>query len=226
MAKRAYNRFDEYYEELLQDIYPQPSDEWHTEEMSRIINEWVAPLGIGSVLDVGCGEGEAQEFFLQHDIAYWGIAQGNDVIAAGTRNVSEADFNFIDSNDNSYDLVFSRHSLEHSPFPLITLMEWHRVSSKWLCLVLPNPAHFTFVGRNHYSVMDASQSAWILRRAGWVIEKFRISPEELWFLCYKMPRLGPQGWAAELNRNIHEYERDIEDKHGEQNGIFSYYDNK
>ena len=206
---RAYTNFDSYYEELLGDIYAQPPDKWHKEEMEKVVTKWIVPLGISSVLDVGCGEGEIKELFEGHGISYFGVALDRDVKNAKPGNVIEKDFNFL-GNMSGVHLIFSRHSLEHSPYPLLTLMEWHRVSMNWLCLVVPNPKHFTFVGRNHYSVMDATQTAWILRRAGWKIQKINITQTEFWFLCTKEPRLGYEGWAKEpLANKIYEFERDL-----------------
>lgn len=213
---RNWERINSYYDELLQDVYAQPPDKWHTDEIRNVIRQWIGPLKISSVLDVGCGEGEAQEFFEELGIRYWGIALGSDVINAGTRNVSEEDFNCISAKDDSYNLVFSRHSLEHSPMPLITLMEWHRVSSKWLCVVIPNPDYFTDMGRNHYSVMRASQAAWLLRRAGWKVKKVKVTHKEYWFLGEKFPRIGVDGWTDTLTNKIYEFERDIESPFGEK----------
>ena len=207
---RDYSRFDGYYNELITDIYGQPSDEGHLRDMKSIITRWVLPLGISSVLDVGCGEGTASIFFKEADISYTGIAIGEDVekaVSAG-RNVFEQDFNFINS-DATYDLIFSRHSLEHSPFPLITLMDWHRISNKWLCVVLPNPDYYKYIGRNHYSVLNQHRAAWLLRRAGWKMNKFFMNKEEIWFLCVKKPRISYEGWTkTPLDERVYEFERD------------------
>lgn len=213
---RDYLHLDQYYSELLEDIYPQPPDHWHMAEMKNVIDNWIASLGVSTILDVGCGEGEAQEYFERCGIDYHGVAFGQDVAlarAAG-RTVFEQDFNFLPYE--RFDLIFSRHSLEHSPFPLLTLMEWHRIATKWLCLITPNPRHFTYTGRNHYSVLDASQMAWLLRRAGWKIKKVRLTSIEFWFLCEKMPRIGYEGWArTPLSPVQYEFERDLSEYLGE-----------
>lgn len=208
---RDYSNFDRYYNELISDIYAQPPDDKHTDAIKAIVLNWINILKIDSVLDVGCGEGIAQDF-LRDGIQYEGIAIGADVIKAQAkgRNVVGRDFNFLeDYGDDTWNLILARHALEHSPFPLLTLMEWHRVSSKWLCVVLPNPEHYTFTGRNHYSVMEAHQAGWILRRAGWKLKKFFMNTEEIWFLCEKKPRISYEGWAkVPLTTELHEFERD------------------
>jgi len=205
---KNYTNFDRYYDELLGDVYPQLMDKGHLKNMTEIINTWVYPLEVDSVLDVGCGFGDARSIFEHFVYHYKGIS------LAENDNSFEQDFNFL--GGNKYDLIFSRHTLEHSPFPLITLMEWYRVSKKWLCLVLPNPKHYTFVGRNHYSVMDASQAAWILRRAGWKINRVSVRTDELWFLCAKKRRIGYEGWARIPVPNcIYEFERSLKYCYGE-----------
>ena len=81
---------------------------------------------------------------------------------------------------------FPRHSLEHSPMPLLTLMEWHRVARQYLMLIVPNPDYYTYIGKNHYAVMDKQQLSWLLRRAGWrVVAKDFSEFTELRFLCNK-----------------------------------------
>ena len=213
---RDYTYIDKYYDELLGDVYAQPTDSGHTKLSNEVIREWIFPLHISSVLDVGAGEGDAQILLEQKGIGYTGIAIGEDVVKGkkAGHNLVEGDFNFL--SYTGFDLVLSRHSLEHSPFPLITLMEWHRVSNHYLCLVLPNPLHYTYVGRNHYSVMEAHQAGWLLRRAGWKVKKFYLSKEEIWFLAEKVSRISYEGWAkTPLDGRVHELERDTYSEYGE-----------
>ena len=116
---RDYKRFDEYYSELMNlDLYTQPMDDGHLKKMVDVISRWIAPIGGGIVLDVGSGYSEAERIFKDVGISYCGMS------LAENNKVPSEDFNFIDG-ENLVDIVFSRHSLEHSPFPLITLWE-HR----------------------------------------------------------------------------------------------------
>ena len=193
---RDYTRFDAYYSELMGDIYPQPVDKGHYVAAQQVITDLVLHFGdCKTVLDVGCGEAFVQPMFEQRGMAYTGITLGVDysVARALGRNVFEGDFNFLPYDDNQFDLIFSRHSLEHSPFPLLTLMEWHRVSRVGLCVILPNPRHFTYVGRNHYSVLAYTQAVWLLQRAGWNPVYTMKGTMELIFYCRKGARIGPEG---------------------------------
>ncbi len=100
---------------------------------------------------------------------YEGVALGEDVIVAQAkgRNVKRMDFSFLEYPDNHVDMIFARHALEHSPMPLITLMEWARVAKNWLGIVLPAPEHYGVVGRNHYHVLYQEQWCNLLNVAGW-----------------------------------------------------------
>jgi len=198
---------DRYYQELTQDIYDQPNDSGHSLMAKEIINKWFPDLDGNSVLDVGCGTGFCSEFVENNKKDYLGIEKG---ISSKTPFIIDMDFNFLSKfKADTFDIVLSRHTLEHSPFPLLTLMEWHRVAKMYLLLVLPNPEYYTFIGKNHYSVMDKQQSRWLLRRAGWEVLKTDYSePTELRFLCRKRERIGAEGYISKLTNNIYEADRD------------------
>ena len=107
--------------------------------------------------------------FERWSVQYEGVCLGEDfLVASGLgRNVKRMDFNFLDYSDESFDMIFARHSLEHSPMPLLTLMEWKRVSRNWLGIVLPAPEWYTYAGRNHYHVMNMDQIQNLLDVSGW-----------------------------------------------------------
>lgn len=203
---------EQHYNELVKDTYPQPIDLQHFSWMQDMIEKTSYLPNCKSVLDIGCGQGDAQELFQTYGMSYIGITVGEDfkIGRKAGKTVYDIDFNFLpDFWTDKFDLVWARHSLEHSPFPLLSLMEFHRVSKKWLCLILPNPDHFSYIGRNHYSVLPAQQARWLLRRAGWKIMWKEITETELRFICEKKPRLGHEGYAqSPLPGKIYEEDRD------------------
>lgn len=201
---RNYTNIEHYLDELRSDIYQQPPDEGHTEMARNIIEKWFRGLDAHTVLDVGCGQGFCQPIFESLGFAYTGVTLGDDYdVARGLgRNVLQADFTFLDMLENkSFDVVFSRHSLEHSTMPLLTLMEWERVAQSYLCLVLPRPSYWTWVGRNHYAMMSASQARFLLDRAGWKpVWEDNTDLHEFRFMCEKVYRV------SKLDDNKEEYD--------------------
>jgi len=209
---RDWNRINKYYSELLFDIYPQEMDEKHYAEMVEAIE--VIPKktsSVSSILDVGCGRGDAQHLFESLGYKYMGMSLGEDSGIGYSRGnaVLNDDFHFIDFEDDTFDLIFARHVLEHSPMPLLALMEWHRVSKKYLYLIFPNPEYWSWFGRNHYYVLNRQQLRWILRRAGWEIIYRKYTEKEFRLLCIKRPRVGYEGYLqSPLPATIYERERD------------------
>lgn len=197
---RNWEHHDSYINKLYDDIYPQPDDSGHTELARKVIDNWMSRMTTcKSVLDVGCGTGFCQPMFEKWNVQYEGICLGEDYIEATNhgRNVKKMDFNFLDYEDNSFDLIFSRHSLEHSPMPLLTIMEWARVSKNWLGLIMPNPEWYTYVGHNHYSVANLEQIKNWLDVAGWNVmwenidsqiwnkDTGETKPHEFWIMSEK-----------------------------------------
>ncbi|MCK4814143.1 hypothetical protein KA005_00110 [bacterium] len=190
-TKRKFKHIDNYLTELEEDLYPQPPDIEHTKQAKYVIDNCVADLDANDVLDVGCGEAFCQPFFEKYNLFYKGVCLGEDFEKAKKldRNVFGFDFHFLPDGNETWDLIFARHALEHSPMPLLALMEWHRVGRKYLILILPKPRFWLFIGRNHYSVVTGSQARFLLDRSGWeILEEDHDHKWEYRFLCEKKER--------------------------------------
>ena len=193
---RDYKNIDEYINLLYSDIYPQPPDEGHTGWATESIDAFVKNSdNFNTVLDLGCGQGFCQEIFNRWGKDYTGIAIGEDVVEAQKigKNVVECDFSFLPHPDESWDFLYARHSLEHSPMPLLTLMEWHRVSKHYLGIVVPAVEYWRYGGRNHYFVLNQEQWKNLFDVAGFTLKyesiKRHFMPDanreieiEYWFL--------------------------------------------
>lgn len=169
---RNYCHIERYLNELSGDIYEQPPDGGHQAALEIVILKWVSSLqGLNSVLDVGCGQGQAFAALSKYAKRVTGVTLGNDAIICQEKDleVYSYDMSFLPFDDNEFDLVFSRHSLEHSAMPLLTLMEWQRVARQWMLLVVPTLKAFGPGGLNHYYVLTPEQWANLLDRAGWHI---------------------------------------------------------
>lgn len=176
--RRNWGTFREHYYNLLGDVYPQPEDSGHTLWAQAAINQMGLAHLEGVVLDVGCGQGFCQPFFEEIGLTYQGVTLGEDYqkARAAGRNVREADMSFLPWPGGSFGLIFARHVLEHSPFPVITLMEWRRVirPKGLLALIAPTPEFWTHRGANHYSVLAEDHLTWMLDRSGWrVLETYK-----------------------------------------------------
>jgi len=195
---RDYTQVDRYLNELADDIYPQPPDEpntGHDKAITHIGDNWLSKISsssLKSVLDVGCGQGVALHMLSRYAKRVEGVTLGNDADIAGKLGytVHRSDMSFLPYNDKEFNLIFSRHSIEHSPMPLLTLMEWYRVSSQWLMMIVPDVEHYAPYGLNHYSVLTIDQWKTLLDRAGWhVIWIDRYEPIwEIRFFCEKKVR--------------------------------------
>jgi SAM-dependent methyltransferase len=204
---RNWNRINDYYDELCADVYVQPDEENRIEITRSILSELKLD-DIQTILDVGCGMGYAHDLLPGKE--YTGItlseAEERGARELG-RSVVVCDFNFI-TLGRTFDLVLSSHSLEHSPFPLLTLMEWHRVGRK-LLLIVPNPAHYGYVGQNHYAVSNPSQLRWLLRRAGWKVTWKKITATDIAYYCEGLARISQEGWASHpLSHEIYSQDKD------------------
>jgi ubiquinone/menaquinone biosynthesis C-methylase UbiE len=78
------------------------------------------------------------------------------------------DMSFLDFDDESFDLVWCRHALEHSVMPIITLMEFRRVlkSDGFLFVEVPMDNCLHIENKDHYSLFpDATWQA-LFRKVG------------------------------------------------------------
>lgn len=212
---RDYTNFNQYLDKLKDDVYAQPPDEshaaWAMDGMSGML-----PSDVKNVLDVGCGQGFCKYIFEKSGVEWTGVTIGDDfpVCQEKKLNVINNDMTFLDSvRDASYDLVFARHSLEHSPFPILTLMEWRRVAKMNLILIAPAPAYWKYRGKNHYSMATKEQIQWWLQRSGWkpVVEETFNNSHPL-FLKYWREELIKQGHlkADKASEHFPQHAEDVE----------------
>ena len=166
--KYTVKNFKGYLADLRKDVYKQPPDPGHASWALDGLNE-LLPDDNHTVLDVGCGQGFMKPLFEEEGMFWEGVTLGEDfkVCVENGLAVHEADVSFLPFADDSYDLVFARQILEHSPCPVPALMEWRRVSKWYLILIAPAPEYWGYRGQNHYSVAPKEQLKWWLERAGW-----------------------------------------------------------
>lgn len=187
---RDYTNIERYLNQLLTEVYPQPPDDGHTALANTVIDHWCSLLqDLPSILDVGCGQGQMIPLLQKYCPRVHGVTLGPDVEICLDKGleVRRADMTFLDQfRDESYQMIFARHVLEHSPMPLLTLMEWYRVAKQWLMLIVPRLGYYGAQGQNHYSVLARENWTDLLKRASWhVVWDDDSEPTEWRWFCEK-----------------------------------------
>lgn len=168
-----------YYDHVLGTVYAEGESPFHKVITKDVVERFIVPENIdknANGIDLGCGPG----YFLDEmkDLGYTqikGISLSKDDIdlcVSKGHTVVCSDMNFLNEADESVDLLFCRHSLEHSPFPYITLLEYNRVLKPGALLYIEVPApdcdqrHED--NRNHFSILGRSMWLSLLQRTGFV----------------------------------------------------------
>jgi SAM-dependent methyltransferase len=166
-----------YYEHVLTQVYSEGESPFHKSITADVIERFIDPLKLptsAQIIDLGCGPG----YFLDamRDRGYnnmRGVTLSSDDLDICTRHghrVVRSDMNFLDDLDESVDLLFCRHSLEHSPFPFLTLLEYNRVLKPRGVLYIevpkPDSAKPQESNINHYSILGKTMWLNLLARSG------------------------------------------------------------
>lgn len=171
-------RFKDFLGIVRGHVYSEPDTDMHTncinQMTKKIWDEHFHDTPDARLLDVGCGSGYAMEKFkelgmtnltgltLSHDDAETARNRGFDVV--------EEDMSFTSFEDASFDIIWARHSLEHSPFPLLTLIEFNRLLAPGgkIYIEMPSPKCTRRLEEydNHYSIMGPRQWYALMKRAG------------------------------------------------------------
>lgn len=153
---------EQYLKDIQNSVYEEPDLNYH-KEISESLIENINPDKTIDVLDVGVGRGYSLRKFIEKGFNVTGITlsqkeyrdfqdEGIDV-----KFMDMADLKF---DDESFDLVWCRHALEHSVMPFIALREFYRVlrRGKLLFIEVPSDNVFHIENPNHYSLF--SDHAW------------------------------------------------------------------
>src|SRR3990172_7187519 len=129
---RDWKYIEEYLDRLARDVEEEPITKNHRDITRKAFHRFVLPHKeqLGLALDVGCGQAVALMLFREHGIPAIGVTLGEEdarVCRERGFDVRIGDQSFLEFPDGHFDLVWSRHCLEHSPMPLMTLFEYNRV---------------------------------------------------------------------------------------------------
>jgi SAM-dependent methyltransferase len=174
-----YQRLDKFIAECLaNDIYPEVPSEPHLSITRQMIDKLggLKNLVDAKVLDAGCGQGLALEIFREKGAQPIGTTFGEDYRICRERGfeVHEMDQSFLEFEPNTFDVIWCRHAIEHSLFPLFTLRGFYEVLKSDGILYIEVPAPTTSARHetnpNHYSCFTAPVLASLFEKA-----KFRVS---------------------------------------------------
>lgn len=168
-------------------IYDEGESELHEVLTKQIVTQYVDPLAIpknAKILDVGSGPG----YFLDEmktreytDVTGITLSPGDIKICTDKgHTIKKYDLSFLPQtdgyHDESVDFIFCRHSLEHSPYPIFTLMEYNRVLKQhgkiYIEVPAPDGERKHEYNLNHYSILGEQQLAALLERTGFGINLF------------------------------------------------------
>lgn len=177
--QRNFSELNNFLDRIADEVYPEAPSSIHSEITLVALKklEELFPLKPGmKVVDVGCGQGPALEFFHSRCLDYLGITLGDEDIAACRAKgfkVEKSDQSFLALPHNSQDLIWARHVIEHSIFPFFTLEGFRRVLRSGGMLYLEAPAPETSCHHernpNHYSVLPKACWRSLLERSGFKV---------------------------------------------------------
>ncbi|HIJ84622.1 MAG TPA: class I SAM-dependent methyltransferase [Magnetococcales bacterium] len=174
-----YHALDAFLAQIRTDIYPEPPGEPHITITQKIIAKLVTSGMLAPdhrVLDVGCGNGMAMEEFARHGIQAIGVTLGPECRSCQEKglDVREMDFSFLDFDDQSFHLIWCRHTLEHSFSPMFTLSGFYKKLQPGGRLYVEVPAPDTSCHHednpNHYSVLGKSMWLSLFKKTRFALE--------------------------------------------------------
>ena len=179
------SRIEKYLERLKTQIYNEPRCEHHTKASIEVVNEFCGDLIFDSVIELGCGNAPILDEMKKMGKKTLGVTLGGET---SDHEVLREDMHCATVADSSFDMVVARHVLEHSPMPLLLLMEMRRIAVKYALVVLPEPTRLSIDYPNHYSVFRKRLWEKLFGLAGFKVvryKKARYYFEDVWFYEYR-----------------------------------------
>ena len=169
-------------------IYDEGDSQMHSSLTKSVVEQYIDPLNLkkdSKILDLGCGPG----YFLDQmktrgytDLTGVTLSPGDIKICEDKgHKIKKYDLSFLPQkdgyHDESVDFIFLRHALEHSPYPIFSLMEYNRILKQFGKIYIEVPApdaerqhEFNL---NHYSILGKNQLAALITRTGFNIDLFQ-----------------------------------------------------
>lgn len=168
-------------------IYDEGDSEFHKQLTKQVVETYIDPIELpkdANILDLGCGPGYFLDEMKQRGYTNLvGVTlSSGDIENCENKGhtIKKYDLSFLPQKDGYYDesvdFIFLRHALEHSPYPIFSLMEYNRILKQGSKIYIEVPApdcdRKHEMNLNHYSILGHNQLAALLLRAGFTIDKF------------------------------------------------------
>ena len=188
-------KFREYEKRAYSTVYSEGEHTYHDNIIAELAERFLAEMKIPKkalILDIGCGPGT-----FMHAVKNMGwkntigvTLSKQDLEHCKTKKFTtlESSMSDLDIEDNTADLIWCRHALEHSPYPLFTLYEFHRVLKEdahlWIEVPCPDNqrAFMHEFNPNHYSIMGQRMWKGLFEKAG-----FNLKNNYIYNLDVKVP---------------------------------------
>ena len=132
-------------------IYDEGPSPMHDSLTAQMIEKYIDPLNLpknSKILDLGCGPGYFLDGMKERgytDVTGVTLSPGDIKICEDKgHTIKMYDLSFLPQKDGYYDesvdFIFLRHALEHSPFPIISLIEYNRVLKQGAKIYIEVPA--------------------------------------------------------------------------------------
>jgi SAM-dependent methyltransferase len=168
-------------------IHDEGDSQFHKQMTTEVVKTYIDTLNLDKdavILDLGCGPG----YFLDEmkergytNLTGVTLSPGDKKICEDKgHTIKSYDLSFLPQKqgyyDESVDFIFLRHALEHSPYPIFSLMEYNRVlkqgSKIYIEVPAPDCERQHEFNLNHYSILGSTQLGALLVRCGFDINRF------------------------------------------------------
>ena len=182
MRPQDSEKFDRWMNFIYKTVYHEPdTPKFHQVLIDKVIHDIVLPLDLDkdcTVYDIGCGSGYFMEKMREEGYAnLTGLTMDDDDIAICNSKQLTAlkqDFTFSDLASDSADLIFCRQAIEHSMFPMLTLLEFNRIaklgSKIYIEVPAPDMDRKHEDNLNHFSIMGLKMWKALFDRAGFFVD--------------------------------------------------------
>jgi len=144
----------------------------------------------GRLLDIGCGDGQLLKLLAERfpDIEMAGLTVSEEErrVCGERFDVRVGDMHSLPWQEAAFDVVISRHSLEHSISPLSALFEVNRILrlDGVFHVVVPAPvSEWVIKWKDHFSVLPRTMWEKLFDDAGFAVEQYQ---EGTWLASFSM----------------------------------------